>query len=77
MCIDFPYVQLWDRMRDALQRANNRNITIRAYIRQPEQEKEKNKFQQILADFGQLGVKVYSIPNLHAKIYLFDESVAL
>jgi len=62
-------------MRDALQRASKRNVAIRAYIRQPELEKDRKKVQEIVADFKQLGVDAFSIPNLHAKIYLFDESV--
>lgn len=69
-----PYVQLWDRMRDALSRAHKRNVAIKAYVRQPEQDKDKEKLKQIVADFNQYGAKVYLIPNLHAKIYLFDES---
>jgi hypothetical protein len=71
-----PYVQLWDRAKDALERAINiRGVSVAAYIRKPDSEKDKEKVDQISREFKKLGIGLSVVPNLHAKIYAFDKSV--
>jgi len=69
-----PYVQLWGHVKSALERALGRDVSIVAFIRKPETDKDRDKTKEIAKDFEKLGIELFTVPNLHAKIYAFDDS---
>jgi phosphatidylserine/phosphatidylglycerophosphate/cardiolipin synthase-like enzyme len=70
-----PYVKLWDRLQSALERAVERGVDLEAFIREPENDQDKNQVELIASDFAKIGIRVNLVKNLHAKIYSFDQSV--
>ncbi len=69
-----PFVQLWGHVRSALERAKGRGVSIAAFIRRPESDKDREKGKEIAKGFEELGIDLFTVPNLHAKIYAFDDS---
>jgi len=71
-----PYIKLWGHLRAELELARNRDVGITAYIREPQGDykSERDKFAAVTDDLIKLGIKQYSVPDLHAKIYLLDDT---
>jgi hypothetical protein len=65
-----PYVDLWMHLTDAMQDAINKRVDITFFIREGENRQRPEDLKWLRTN-----VKVYEIPNLHAKIYLNETTV--
>lgn len=66
-----PYVELWVHLKDELRDAINRRVNVTFLIREDHTAHKPENLEWLHAN----GVKVYLIPNLHAKIYLNEKTV--
>ena len=61
-----PYIKLWGHARAAIQDARNRGVRVQCLVRDGESGPRPENVEELL----ELGVKVLTVPDLHAKIYL-------
>jgi hypothetical protein len=66
------YSKPWEHLKERLERAVKRGVQVTVYVREPDQE-NIHKVKDVASELSRLGVKMYTVPNLHAKIYLFDD----
>ena len=65
-----PYVDLWMHLTDAIRDAINNRVDVTFFIREGENRQRPEDLKWLRNN-----VKVYEIPNLHAKIYLNEATV--
>ena len=65
-----PYNKFWTHLRNELKRASERGVRVHFVHRDGEQNGDIEWLEH-------LGVKVYAVENLHAKIYLNESSVLI
>jgi sugar-specific transcriptional regulator TrmB len=66
-----PYIELWPHLKDELRDAIERHVDITFLIREDHTAHKPENLEWLHAN----RVKVYLIPNLHAKIYLNEKTV--
>jgi phosphatidylserine/phosphatidylglycerophosphate/cardiolipin synthase-like enzyme len=71
-----PYIKLWEHIKAELERAVKRGVHVIFYIREQDEfnKYKKEEFDDFCQEMSKLGIEVYCVPFLHAKIYLFDET---
>jgi len=60
-----PYVTLWNNLTRAIKRARQNGVTFKLYYRDDYSGKLEGATIELFDE-------IYAVPNLHAKIYLFD-----
>ena len=66
-----PYIELWVHLKDEIRDAIARNVDVTFLIRQDNAAHKLEDLEWLHAN----KIKVYLIPNLHAKIYISERSV--
>jgi phosphatidylserine/phosphatidylglycerophosphate/cardiolipin synthase-like enzyme len=66
-----PYIELWVHLKDEMRDAIARNVDVTFLIREGETPRRPEDLEWLYAN----KVKVYLVPNLHAKIYLNEKTV--
>jgi hypothetical protein len=66
-----PYIELWVHLKDEVRDAMARKVDILFLIREDHANHKQEELEWLIAN----KVKVYLIPNLHAKIYLNEKSI--
>jgi len=66
------YIKPWGHLKEALGSAIKRGVDTAIYVREPE-EKDSQKLKEIGQELQELNVALFTVQNLHAKIYLFDD----
>lgn len=67
-----PYLDLWKRIEDAIERAVKRNVDVTVFFRSD----SKKKYEAIIKQLVEVGVGVGDIENLHVKLY-YNEQCAI
>ncbi|MCB1187271.1 hypothetical protein KDL29_08920 [bacterium] len=67
-----PYVQPWGHLNREIEAACNRGVKVRLFFR----EELRSKYKDTLTEFMHMGVEIYAIDHLHAKVYR-SESMAI
>ncbi len=65
-----PYVDLWMHLTDAMRDAIDKRVDITFFLREGENRQRPEDLKWLRQN-----VKVYEVPNLHAKIYLNETTV--
>ena len=75
-----PFLQLWEDAEEAVQQARARDVDIR-FIFLDESKRRSEKDKQALRELSQwlkdLGVELFALDQLHAKIYMNEKTVLL
>ena len=66
-----PYIDLWENLKRAMRNAVERNVSITFFIREDLNARKLEDLKWLRDN----KVKVHSVPNLHAKIYLNENTV--
>lgn len=65
-----PYIQLWGHLEREIKAAIKRGVDIALFIRAD----QRKQYEELLQGLAAMGVAVYEIEFLHAKVYLSEAS---
>lgn len=68
-----PYVTLWGHLEEEIESAILRKVKVQLYYRSDKEE----EYLDTLHPLKQMGVKLFNIDNLHAKLYLSEKKAIM
>ncbi|MCL2185615.1 MAG: phospholipase D-like domain-containing protein [Treponema sp.] len=69
-----PYIDDWDDMYNILKELCEKNVKINFYIRD---DNRNDDLPYIIAKYEEIGIKIYHIEYLHAKIFINDNEAII